>query len=416
MGRGCRPRTAFQLAMRAALAVRAVFFSLPCGQGLQAAQLCFTLPCGQPCSPRSALSLPCGQGLQSAVVFQLAMRARVAVRADVFHLAMRAGVAVRAAAFQLAMRARIAVRAAVFHPAMRARATLCSASSAYHGDTAYSCPSCARGRPARRGMPPLAPRRCRSFSAAPRTETTCVFVRWFASETGSSKKTPFGLLPPRSPHRDDASADLSTRRAHRSVFSDPRRAHRHVGRPRRRRAGRPARFVPRDAHATWSDPRPRAFLISPTRNARDHTRVDAHAHARAPYTPPSGRPRRASPPPRGPRSRRSARRSWRADVSPAATWISWRCAPRRPSISGAASARAPSTPTSSRARSTQTALYAGDVLDAWDTRDDVSHVYVTYDHPESRHTLGVARVAAPAFFRKKFFCSVEKLGEARLVT
>ena len=35
-----------------------------------------------------------------------------------------------------------------------------------------------------------------------------------------------------------------TRRAHRSVFSDPRRAHRHVGRPRRRRAGRPARFVP----------------------------------------------------------------------------------------------------------------------------------------------------------------------------
>jgi hypothetical protein len=55
----------------------------------------------------------------------------------------------------------------------------------------------------------------------------------------------------------------------------------------------------------------------------------------------------------------------------------------------------------SRAKHTDRAVRAEDVLDAWDARDDVSHIYVTYDHPESRHTLGVARVAAPAFFFQK---------------
>ena len=50
----------------------------------------------------------------------------------------------------------------------------------------------------------------------------------------------------------------------------------------------------------------------------------------------------------------------------------------------------------SRAKHTPRAVGADDVLDASDARDDVTHIYVTYDHPDSRHTLGVARVAAPA--------------------
>ena len=50
----------------------------------------------------------------------------------------------------------------------------------------------------------------------------------------------------------------------------------------------------------------------------------------------------------------------------------------------------------SRAKHTPRSVAAEDVLDALDERDDVTHIYVTYDHPESRHTLGVARVAAPA--------------------
>ena len=55
-----------------------------------------------------------------APVFQLAMRAGVAVRADAFPLAMRARVAVRAIVFQLTMRAGVAVRAPGFQLAMRA--------------------------------------------------------------------------------------------------------------------------------------------------------------------------------------------------------------------------------------------------------------------------------------------------------
>ena len=68
----------------------------------------------------------------------------------------------------------------------------------------------------------------------------------------------------------------------------------------------------------------------------------------------------------------------------------------------------------SRAKHTNRAVCAGDVLDAWDARDDVSHVYVTYDHPESRHTLGVRAPGVRRFFfseKKFFFCSVEKLAE-----
>ena len=44
-----------------------LYFSLPCGHGVQAAQLRFTLPCGQGLqSAQSCFSLRCGQGLQSA--------------------------------------------------------------------------------------------------------------------------------------------------------------------------------------------------------------------------------------------------------------------------------------------------------------------------------------------------------------
>ena len=115
----------FPLAMRAALAVRAlVAFTLPCGHGvagraevLQLAVRAVALACaqlyishaGRACSPRSRVSAchagrgcsladvrsqPChaGRPLQSAQsLFSLPCAGRFAVRALVFHLAMRAG-------------------------------------------------------------------------------------------------------------------------------------------------------------------------------------------------------------------------------------------------------------------------------------------------------------------------------------
>jgi hypothetical protein len=59
-------------------------------------------------------------GAHRAVVFPLAVRARVAYRAGLFHLAVRAGVAVRAAAFHLPVRARAAYRAGAFQLPVRA--------------------------------------------------------------------------------------------------------------------------------------------------------------------------------------------------------------------------------------------------------------------------------------------------------
>ena len=82
----------FQLAMRAGVAVRALAFQLAMRTGVAV----------------------------RAVAFPLAMRARVAVRAVVFQLAVRAAAAVRAAVLHLAVRARVAVRAAVLHLAMPA--------------------------------------------------------------------------------------------------------------------------------------------------------------------------------------------------------------------------------------------------------------------------------------------------------
>jgi hypothetical protein len=49
-----------------------LYFSLPCGQGLQSVQLLFSLPCGQGLQfAHLCFSLPCGQGLQSAHLYFL---------------------------------------------------------------------------------------------------------------------------------------------------------------------------------------------------------------------------------------------------------------------------------------------------------------------------------------------------------
>ena len=104
------------------------------------------------------------------------MRAGVAVRAVLFPPTMRTSVAVFAALLQLPVRARVAVRAVVFHPAMRARVAHFAVCFLPTMPTplvlAHRAPA---APPARRGMPPRSrPRRCRGFSAAPRTEKTCV--------------------------------------------------------------------------------------------------------------------------------------------------------------------------------------------------------------------------------------------------
>jgi len=69
------------------------------------------------------LAMRAGVALRAAA-FQLAMRAPAAVRAAAFPLAMWAGVALRAVAFQLAMRAGVAVRAVAFQLVMRAPLSL----------------------------------------------------------------------------------------------------------------------------------------------------------------------------------------------------------------------------------------------------------------------------------------------------
>ena len=167
--------------------------------------------------------------------------------------------------------------------------------------------------------------------------------------------------------------------------------------------GDPRVSSPRDAHATWSDPRPRAFLESPTRNARDHTLHHAHAHACAPYTPPPEASASSVVAAAG-----SALAALGKEVLARGRFPG--CDVDLVAVRAATSldfrrcvgARAEHANLVSRAKHTPRAVRAGDVLDAWDARDDVAHVYVTYDHPESRHTLGVARVAAPAFSEKRF--------------
>ena len=154
---------------------------------------------------------------------------------------------------------------------------------------------------------------------------------------------------------------------------------------------------PRDARATWSDPRPRAFLESPKRDALDHIRHHAHAQPRAPYTP----PREAS----------ALSVAAAAGSALAALGKQVLARGRFPGCEVDLVAVRAETPLDfrrclfaraehanlvSRAKHTPRAVAAEDVLDALDERDDVTHIYVTYDHPESRHTLGVARVAAPA--------------------
>ena len=157
---------------------------------------------------------------------------------------------------------------------------------------------------------------------------------------------------------------------------------------------------PRDARATWSDPRPRAFLESPKRDPLDHTRHHAHAQPRAPYTPPreasalsvaaaAGSALAALGKPVLARGRFPG-----CEVDLVAVRAETPLEFRRCLV-----ARAEHANLVSRAKHTPRAVAAEDVLDALDGRDDVTHIYVTYDHPESRHTLGVARVAAPTLRR-----------------
>ena len=117
------PRAAiFQLTVRAALAVHALAFQLAVRARDAVRAVAFQLAMRAAVAVRAeALHLAMRAGVAvRAVAFQLAMRAAVAVRAEALHLAMRAGVAVRAAAFHLAMRAGVAVRAEALHLAMRA--------------------------------------------------------------------------------------------------------------------------------------------------------------------------------------------------------------------------------------------------------------------------------------------------------
>jgi len=216
--------------MRAAAAVHAVAFPLVMRAGAAVRAVASQLPVRAADAGR-------------AVASQLAMRAGVAVRAVLFPPTMRTSVAVFAALLQLPVRARVAVRAVVFHPAMRARVAHFAVCFLPTMLTPLVLPHRALAAPrARRGMPPRSrPRRCRGFSAAPRTEKTCVAFSSNGSPSLRSliqEKRLLGSSARAPPHRDDASAVPSDASAISSTrFSHPRRTHRHVGRPRRRRAG-----------------------------------------------------------------------------------------------------------------------------------------------------------------------------------
>ena len=174
--------------------------SLPCGQGLQSEQCCFRLPCGQALqSLQPCFSFPCGHGLQSAQLY--------------FTLPCGHGLHTLQCVFCLPCRHRLFLPIARSRPPTRA--AVCPRARDREGVVAF------------RPLPELKRRvwRFRSMVRLP-----------FAA---SSKKNAF-WAPPRAlpPHRDDASAVPSDASAISSTrFSHPRRTHRHVGRPRRRRAG-----------------------------------------------------------------------------------------------------------------------------------------------------------------------------------
>ena len=129
-----------------------------------------------------------------------------------------------------------------------------------------------------------------------------VFVRWFAFPSQPHpRKTPFGLLaraPPTPRRRIRCSFHASSASTR---FSHPRRTHRHVGRPRRRRARRPARSVPaRCARHVVGPAAPGVSRIAQARRARPHPASRARAAARTVH-----------PPSRGVRAERRRRRGVR---------------------------------------------------------------------------------------------------------
>ena len=177
-----------------------LLLDLPCGQGLQSEQCCFRLPCGQALqSLQPCFSFPCGHGLQSAQLY--------------FTLPCGHGLHTLQCVFCLPCRHRLFLPIA--RPRPPTRAAVCPRARDREGVVAF------------RPLPELKRRvwRFRSMVRLP-----------FAA---SSKKNAF-WAPPRAlpPHRDDASAVPSDASAISSTrFSHPRRTHRHVARPRRRRAG-----------------------------------------------------------------------------------------------------------------------------------------------------------------------------------
>ena len=111
----------FQLAVRAAVAVSAVLFQLAMRAGDAHHAVLFQLAVragGARRAPLFQLAVQTGVARWTAA-FPLAVRAGSALRAAGFHLAVRAAVAHHAFAFQLSVGAAVAVRAVVFQLAVR---------------------------------------------------------------------------------------------------------------------------------------------------------------------------------------------------------------------------------------------------------------------------------------------------------
>ena len=109
----------FQLAVRTALARRAVIYQLPVGARFTHHTVLFLLPVGAGVARR-------------ADAFPLTVRAEVAHRTVVFHLAVGAGATLPAAAFQLAVRTGGALRAVVFTFSCEHRFRTLTAISRHH--------------------------------------------------------------------------------------------------------------------------------------------------------------------------------------------------------------------------------------------------------------------------------------------
>jgi len=163
--------------------------------------------------------------------------------------------------------------------------------------------------------------------------------------------------------------------------------------------------TPLDVHAaSWSDPRPKAFLEPPTRNTHAHARHDPRPHIPARYVPPPEASASSVAAASGSALARIGKEVLARGRFPGCRvdFVAVR-ARAHLDVLRCLRARAEHANLTARAKRTPRAVQMDGILDAADDTRDACHVYVTYDHPDSRQTLGVARCVPPAVPEKDSF-------------